>query len=78
MDLLSLAIGGVVGAAAAAVLAALRVRAAFERFSAAFREYMAGRNDPESISLTEDFEDLDENIHIFAAAFEKLKRALRR
>ena len=48
MDLLSSGIGGAVGAIAAATLAALKLKTAFNAFSETFHGYFAGRTDPAS------------------------------
>ena len=77
MDWLSLGIGGFVGALAAAAVAALRVRAAFEAFGAEFHEYIAGKNDAASVSLASSFEVLSSDVGMFSSAFDRLKRAFK-
>lgn len=78
MDVLSLGIGGIVGALAAAVVAALRLKASFASFSEMFKEYFNPRTDPASEALMDEFEILEENISLFGSILERLKRALRR
>lgn len=78
MDIVSLGLGGLVGAAAAAALAGLRVKAAFDSFATAFGEYFRDKRDPESAFLKESFDDLAGDISLFASAFDRLKRAFKR
>ncbi len=70
-------IGGVIGAAASAVVAGNHVKAAFDGFGAAFRSYIAGRKDPDSVALNDAFLSLDDAIRAFTQAFARLKRVLR-
>lgn len=76
--LLSLGVGGVVGAIAAAALAMLRVKSAFETFSRVFREYISGKNDKASLEIRGYFESLSEEILTATNAMERLRRALKR
>lgn len=76
--LLALGIGGLIGAAAAAVLAAGRLRAAYDAFDTAFRAYMVGRTDPPSLELLAAYEAFSAEIAATSSAFERLRRALRR
>lgn len=77
MEWLLFGIGGVVGAAIATVFAALRVRTAFANFEIVFRAYFAKRPDPAAEQVMGAFESFDQELSGFAAAWERLKRALR-
>lgn len=76
--ILSLGIGGLVGAIAAAALSATRLKEAFDSFQASFRAYFASRNDAESARLVEKFERLSTEVAGAQTAIERLKRALKR
>lgn len=76
--LLSLGVGGLVGAVAAAVLSAGRLREAYAAFESKFRTYFAGRSDAESVALVSAFETLAAEIEAAASALERLKRAFKR
>ena len=78
MDLLSSGIGGAVGAIAAATLAALKLKTAFNAFSETFHGYFAGRTDPASQEVIDSFDDLNADISSLSSAIERLKRAFRR
>lgn len=75
--IVTLGIGGVVGALASAALAGRRVRDSFLRFEAAFRAYASGREDEATTELRTLFEDLRESIANADSALENLQRALK-
>jgi hypothetical protein len=75
--IVTLGIGGVVGALANAALAGRRVRDAFLRFEAAFRAYVSGRDDDPTRELRGLFEDLSDSIATADTALESLQRALK-
>ncbi len=76
--LLTAGVGGVVGAVSAVLLAGANATASYEAFSAEFKSYMAGRNDPASLDLAESFQGLEMGIGGLVGALGKLKRAFRR
>ncbi|MER3414558.1 MAG: hypothetical protein C4341_10120 [Armatimonadota bacterium] len=75
--IVTLGIGGVVGALANAALAGRRVRDAFLRFDAAFSAYISQREDEATRELRNLFEDLGASIASADSALENLQRALR-
>ena len=78
IDILNLFTGGVIGAAAALVFSAMRLKSSFEYFESAFRAYFAARNDPASREVVEAFESFSEDVHGFESAVDRLKKALHR
>lgn len=75
--IVTLGIGGVVGALASAALAGRRVRDSFLRFEAAFRTYVSERDDEPTRQLRDLFDDLRESIANADSALENLQRALK-
>lgn len=77
MEWLLFGVGGIVGAVAAAVVAALRVRSSFSGFEAVFRSYFLRVSDPASRAVVAAFEDLEASLSLFSNAWERVKRAFR-
>ncbi|GIV02702.1 MAG: hypothetical protein D6724_05080 [Armatimonadetes bacterium] len=75
--IVTLGIGGIVGALANAALAGRRVRDAFLRFEAAFRNYVADRQDEQTTQLRDLFDDLQGAITTADSALENLQRAFK-
>jgi hypothetical protein len=75
---LAAGMGGVVGAISAVLLAGANATATYEAFSADFKTYMGGRNDPASQALADSFGDMEAGIGVLLGALGKLKRAFRR
>jgi len=73
--IVTLGIGGIVGALTNAALAGRRLREAFLRFEAAFRTYIADREDEPTLRLRDLFDDLQSAIITADSALENLKRA---
>ena len=74
---LSALTGGVVGSAAAAYLAGLRVAGSLEGFKAVFNAYMEGRSDEPSHMVRAAIEEVDSAWSSFRAALDRLGRAIR-
>jgi len=74
---LSALTGGVVGSAAAAYLAGLRVAGNLEGFKQVFNAYMEGRNDEPSQMVRAAFEELDAAWSSFRATLDRLGRSIR-
>jgi hypothetical protein len=75
--LISLGVGGALGAAAATLIAGARLSSAWTGFSVAFRAFMHGRSDPESQSLMNAYGEFESSLTGLQAALAKLRRALR-
>lgn len=75
--IVTLGIGGVVGALANAALAGRRVHDAFVRFEVAFRAYVEEREDERTAELRELFDDLRDSIASADNALDNLQRALK-
>lgn len=76
--LVTLGIGGVVGAVAAAILASSKLREDFRIFEKVFEAYMIGKEDPASRELSARFDTLQQDVVAASSAFERLKRAFKR
>ncbi len=76
--LLSLGVGGIVGAVAAVSVTGVATQEAFAHYRERFLSFMQGRNDPASQELRADFDDFDETMRSAGSALERLRRALRR
>ncbi|MCH8274214.1 MAG: hypothetical protein IH851_05440 [Armatimonadetes bacterium] len=75
--LVSLGLGGIVGALASAILSSARLKTTFESFKPAFRTYFAGKTDASSLEVITEFEVLSAEVDRATTAFARLKRALR-
>lgn len=75
--IVTLGIGGVVGALANAAMAGRRVRDAFAHFEAAFRAYVAESQDERTMALRALFDDLRDSIASADSALDTLQRALK-
>ena len=70
-------VGGAIGAAAAAITAGGRVAAAFSEFEGVFSDYFENKEDPDSRRVRSAFSALAETLTTMAAAFAKLKKAMK-
>ncbi len=75
---LSLGLGGVLGAVLSTYTASVRVKRAFEMFAFAFQNYFDKKQDEKSRELYERFEELVESISSAESAFAKLRDSLKR
>lgn len=75
---LSLGLGGVLGAVLSSYTASVRVKRSFEVFAFAFQNYFDKKHDEKSREVYERFEDLAESISSAESAFSKLRDSLKR
>jgi hypothetical protein len=76
MDVLSLGIGGALGAILALLAAGARLSGSWLVFSEAFRSFIGGRNDPASEEVRTAFELHEASVRVFTEAVARLRRAL--
>lgn len=75
---LSLGLGGVLGAVLSSYTASVRVKRSFEVFAFTFQNYFDKKQDEKSRELYERFEELVESISSAESAFSKLRDSLKR
>lgn len=75
---LSLGLGGVLGAVLSTYTASVRVKRAFEVFAYAFKNYFDKKQYEKSKELYERFEDLVASVSSAESAFTKLRDSLKR
>lgn len=75
--LLSLGIGGAVGAALAVLAAGGSLAAAWDAFTVVFRAYTHGKTDPETVGLNQSFEAVRQSVQGLMSAVHRLRRVLR-
>jgi small neutral amino acid transporter SnatA (MarC family) len=75
---LSLGLGGVLGAVLSTYTASVRVKRAFDMFAFGFQNYFDKKQDEKSRELYERFEELVESISSAESAFAKLRDSLKR
>ena len=73
--LVGLGIGGAVGAVAAVVVAASRLKASVDDFGMRFRAYIAGKTDPDSVDLAESFTTMEAGLARLLDSVNKARRA---
>lgn len=76
--LLTLGVGGIIGAAASAIVASSRLKSEFESFRETFRAYIIGKDDPASREVESRFASLESVVDAATSAIGRLKRSLRR
>lgn len=76
--LVTLGVGGAVGALAAAVVASSKLREDFRIFASVFKAYMIGKDDPASQEISSRFHTLESDVASASNALERLKRAFKR
>ena len=77
-DLLGFGLGGAVGAALAVLAAGARLSASWGVLAETYKTYKSNRSNENGAALDDAFESHSDSVVGFIAAFDKLKRALRR
>jgi hypothetical protein len=75
--LVSLGVGGVMGALASVLASSARLQSAYQSFRRVFQRYFAGKTDPASLEVVASFEALTAEIEAVSASWSRLKRALK-
>lgn len=77
LDLLTLGVGGAVGAALALFAAGARLSASWSALDEAYKTYRTDRTNENAAALDEAFATHEASVQAFSGAIAKLKRALR-
>lgn len=75
--LVSLGVGGLVGALASAIVSSTRLQSAYDGFKVVFQRYFAGKMDPGSLEVVASFNAFTAEVEAVAASWDRLKRALK-